>query len=175
MAEKDRFVKSENKRICFYITPEDKKSLELLAAKELCTVSEIVRRAVKKYMVIDSFTDNIDMIDGIIEQTIAIQLKKVQRELGKILDRLTVITAAGYFTNISAVAELLDRDRYSSFEKIEKLARRKALLYANTKSLDGLDCFLDDERIKKIECELVSKEYKPSDNYDDFNYTDFDF
>ena len=128
MAEKDRFIKSENKRICFYIPPEDKKALEMIAAKENRTVSAVVLSAVEKY-----------------------------------------------FTNISAVAELLDRDRYSSFEKIEKIARRKALLYANTKSFDGLEGFLDDEKIRQIQCELVSKEYAPSDNYDNLDYTDFDY
>lgn len=169
MAEKNRFVKSENKRICFYIPTADKKSLEIIAAKENRTVSEVVRNAVKKYMVIESYTDNLELIDGIVGQTVKLQLTKLEKQIAGILNRLTIISAAGYYANISAVADLLDRDRYSSFEKIERIARRKALLYADTKSFDGLEGFLDDEKIKQVQCEMVSKEYIPSGN-ENFDY-----
>ena len=179
MAEKDRFIKSENKRICFYIPPEDKKALEMIAAKENRTVSAVVRSAVEKYMVTDSYENNLELINGIVNNSVEIQIKKLGNRLAGLINRLTIISAAGYFTNISVVAELLDRDRYSSFEKIEKIARRKALLYANTKSFDGLEGFLDDEKIRQIQCEMVSKEYNSADSgyfdSDTFDYTDFDY
>lgn len=111
MAEKNRFVKSENKRICFYIPTADKKALEIIAAKENRTVSEVVRNAVKKYMVIESYTDNLELIDGIVGQTVKLQLTKLEKRIEGILNRLTIISAAGYYANISAVADLLDRDR----------------------------------------------------------------
>lgn len=181
MAEKDRFVKPENKRICFYIPPEDKKALEMLAAKENRTVSAVVRSAVEKYMVVDSYENNLELINGIVNNSVEIQIRKLGNRLAGLINRLIIISAAGYYTNISAIADLLDRDRYSSFEKIEQITRRKALLYANTKSFDGLEGFLDDEKIKRLQCEMVGKKYDPADSGDfdsdtfDFDYTDFGY
>lgn len=63
--------------------------------------------------------------------------------------RLTIISAAGYYANIAIISDLIDTDRYSSFEKIESIARKKALAYANMKSADALKAFLDDEEMKK--------------------------
>jgi len=49
---------------------------------------------------------------------------------------------------------LIDKDRYSSFEKIEKLARKRALVYANMKSADAIAAFMDDEEMKKAIAEI---------------------
>lgn len=47
------------------------------------------------------------------------------------------------------MSELIDRDLYSSFEKIESAARKRALAYANQKNVDALALFADDEEMKK--------------------------
>ena len=38
---------------------------------------------------------------------------------------------------------------YSSFEKIESAARKRALAYANQKNADAVAAFADDEEMKK--------------------------
>ena len=69
-------------------------------------------------------------------------------------NRLTIISAAGYYSSIAIIADLIDTDRYSSFEKIEKIARKKALAYANMKSPDALAAFTDDQEMQKAIREL---------------------
>lgn len=65
------------------------------------------------------------------------------------INRLTIISAAGYYANLAIISDLIDRDRYSTFEKIEAAARKKALAYANQKNADAIAAFLDDEEMKK--------------------------
>lgn len=47
------------------------------------------------------------------------------------------------------MSELIDRDLYSFFEKIEAAARKRALAYANQKNADVLAIFADDAEMKK--------------------------
>lgn len=44
---------------------------------------------------------------------------------------------------------LTEQDRYSSFEKIESAARKRALAFANQKNADALRTFMDDEEMQK--------------------------
>jgi len=54
------------------------------------------------------------------------QIKTLGNRLAAMLNRLTIISAAGYYANIAIISDLIDTDRYSSFEKIESIARKKA-------------------------------------------------
>ena len=51
--------------------------------------------------------------------------------------------------NFAIIADLIDQDRYSSFEKIESAARKRALAFANQKNADALRTFMDDEEMRK--------------------------
>ena len=83
-----------------------------------------MRRAIDEYLDLETNAENIDMING-------------------------VISAAGYYANIAIIADLIDQDRYSSFEKIESAARKRALAFANQKNADALRTFMDDEEMQK--------------------------
>ncbi|MHB8125385.1 MAG: hypothetical protein ACYDEJ_07015 [Desulfitobacteriaceae bacterium] len=94
------------------------------------------------------------LITAIIHQEIDMSIKALGNRLAGMINRMTIISAAGYYANIALIADLIDTDRYSSFEKIERLARKRALVYANMKSGDALKAFLDDEEMKKAVSEL---------------------
>lgn len=57
------------------------------------------------------------MINGVIRQELSGQLKALGNRLAGLINRLTIISAAGYYANIAIIADLIDQDRYSSFEK----------------------------------------------------------
>ena len=63
------------------------------------------------------------------------RIKGLGNRLAGLINRLTIISAAGYYANIAIIADLIDRDRYSSFEKIEAAARKEALAFANQKKM----------------------------------------
>ena len=124
-------------------------SLNLLAAKNHTVMSKEIRRFIDKGLSIESYEDNLEIISGIIEQELSVQIKKLGNRLAGLINRLTIISAAGYYTNITIMSEVIDRDLYSSFEKIESAARKRALKYANQKNMDALSLFADDEEMKK--------------------------
>ena len=85
----------------------------------------------------------------VIRQELSGQLKALGNRLAGLINRLTIISAAGYYANIAIIADLIDQDRYSSFEKIESAARKRALAFANQKNADALRTFMDDEEMQK--------------------------
>ena len=137
---KESPIRTERKTI--HLPPDTIQALNKLAARNGTDFSKEVRRAIDEYLDLESTAENIDMISGVIRQELRGQIKG----LG---NRLTIISAAGYYANIAIIADLIDRDRYSSFEKIEAAARKEALAFANQKNADALRIFLDDEEMKK--------------------------
>ena len=110
---------------------------------------DVYKRQIDEYLDLESTAENIDMISGVIRQELSGQIKGLGNRLAGLINRLTIISAAGYYANIAIIADLIDRDRYSSFEKIEAAARKEALAFANQKNADALRIFLDDEEMKK--------------------------
>ena len=144
---KESPIRTERKTI--HLPPDTIRALNKLAARNGTDFSKEVRRAIDEYLDLESTAENIDMISGVIRQELSGQIKGLGNRLAGLINRLTIITAAGYYANIAIIADLIDRDRYSSFEKIEAAARKKALAFANQKNADALRIFLDDEEMKK--------------------------
>ena len=132
-----------------YVMKDTLDTIDTLANRAGITRNEQIRRFIDKGLAIDSYEDNLEIINGVIRQELSLQIKKLGNRLAGLINRLTIISAAGYYANIAIVSDLIDRDRYSSFEKIEQLARKRALAYANQKDADAIAAFLDDEEMKK--------------------------
>ena len=144
---KESPIRTERKTI--HLPPDTIQALNKLAARNGTDFSKEVRRAIDEYLDLESTAENIDMISGVIRQELSGQIKGLGNRLAGLINRLTIISAAGYYANIAIIADLIDRDRYSSFEKIEAAARKRALAYANQKNADALHAFADDEEMKK--------------------------
>lgn len=140
-------IKTE--RISLHLPKETIQTLKRLAAKNGTDLSKEIRRAIDGYLDIELNAENLDMINGVIKQELSLQIKALGNRLAGLINRLTIISAAGYYANIAIISDLIDRDRYSSFEKIEAAARKKALAYANQKNADALAAFADDSEMKK--------------------------
>ena len=107
----------------------------------------------------EGFPDEAAGLDYVYSGTDSIELHWTDEHGKKRETKLSWPQAAGivqrlvdegrYYANIAIIADLIDRDRYSSFEKIEAAARKKALAFANQKNADALRIFLDDEEMKK--------------------------
>lgn len=129
---KESLIKTERKTLHL---PEDTvRVLNKLTAKNGTDFSKEVRRAIDEYLDLETTAENIDMINGVIRQELSGQLKALGNRLAGLINRLTIISAAGYYANIAIIADLIDQDRYSSFEKTESAARKRALAFANQKT-----------------------------------------
>ena len=144
--------KTQKRSVVF--TSETLEQIEKLAIKKNVFASDIIRGFVEKGMAVNGYEENIDTITAIIHQEIETSIKSLANRLAGMINRLTIISAAGYYTNIATVSDLIDKDRYSSFEKIERLARKRALVYANMKSADAIAIFKDDDEMKKAIAEI---------------------
>jgi len=144
---KEESVKTERKTL--HLPVDTIKTLEKLAAKNGTDLSKEIRHAIDAYLDVEVTADNINMINGVIHQELEIQIKALGNRLASMLNRNTIISAAAYYANIAIISDLIDTDRYSSFEKIESIARKKALAYANTKNADALKVFCNDAEMKK--------------------------
>jgi len=136
-------------RVSLHLPKDTAKTLRKLAAANGTDLSKEIRRAIDGYLDIEATAENIDMINGVIRQELNGQIKALGNRLAGLINRLTIISAAGYYANIAIISDLIDTDRYSSFEKIEAIARKKALAYANQKNADALKAFADDDEMKK--------------------------
>ena len=47
------------------------------------------------------------------------------------MNRLTILSASGYYATLAFVTAFVDQDRYTSVEKIERIARQMGLDYAS--------------------------------------------
>lgn len=140
-------IKTE--RISLHIPINTLETLKRLAAKNNTDLSKEIRRAIDGYLDIELNRENLDLINSVISEELSLQIKKLGNRLAGLINRLTIISAAGYYANIAIISDLIDTDRYSTFEKIESIARKKALAYANQKNADALAVFADDEEMKK--------------------------
>ena len=154
MKGKPKSVAPKTQKRSVVFSTENLEQIEKLAIKKNVFASDIIREFVGKGLAVNGYEENIDTITAIIHQEIEASIKSLANRLAGMINRLTIISAAGYYANIAAVSDLIDKDRYSSFEKIEKLARKRALVYSNMKSSDAIAVFMDDEEMKKAITEV---------------------
>jgi len=148
----DNSPKTQKRSVVFPI--ETLEQIDKLAIKKNVYASEIIREFIEKGLSVNGYEENIDMITDIIHQEIEASIKSLANRLAGMINRLTIISAAAYYANITIISDLIDKDRYSSFEKIERAARKRALSYANMKSGDAIAKFMDDEEVKKAVAEI---------------------
>ena len=86
-----------------------------------------------EYLDLETTAENLDPINGVIRQELNAQIKALGNRLAGLINRLTIISAAGYYANIAIIADLIDTDRYSAFEKSRRGPKR-ALAYANQRT-----------------------------------------
>ena len=139
----------KTERVSLHLPKDTIYTLRRLAAKNGTNLSKEIRHAIDGYLDIEVSAENIGLINGVIKEELSLQIKKLGNRLAGLINRLTIISAAGYYANIAIISDLIDRDRYSTFEKIEAAARKKALAYANQKNADAIAAFLDDKEMKK--------------------------
>lgn len=154
MKDRAKSVVAKTQKRSVVFSTETLEQIEKLAIKKNVFASDIIREFVDKGLAVNGYEENIDTITAIIHQEIEISIKALANRLAGMINRITIISAAGYYANIATVSDLIDKDRYSSFEKIEKLARKRALVYANMKSADAIATFMDDEEMKKAITEI---------------------
>ena len=155
---KESPIKTERKTLHL---PEDTvRALNKLAAKNGTDFSKEVRRAIDEYLDLETTAENIDMINGVIRQELSGQLKALGNRLAGLINRLTIISAAGYYAESKTrLAMLYDTDPAHIKEQQEKAVAEADKLIAN-KILDVIRTMLcKDREVQSFEYTEARKAY----------------
>lgn len=134
--------------------------IEVLARKRHQSVSDVIRIFTEKGMNAESYADKVDPIREIIRQEVDEAVKKQTNRIAALLNRNTILSASSYYATAAIITALIDKDRYTSFRKIEKLARKRGLDYANTKQQDSLQKYMDDKAFTAAVEEICGQLYE---------------
>ncbi len=125
-------------RMSFAITEKMKSELEVIAAKQHITVSELIRSYIDKGMNIEKTASDIDFIRKHIREELEIILKPQFNRIAKLLMRIGMMTISFcYFTSKIIYYFVPFKDK-QSYEEIMSESKRSAAAYLNVRdaSLD---------------------------------------
>lgn len=95
------------------------------------SVSTLLRRYTELGLNGADYARQTDPLRDIIREEIAHSVRQQTDRIAAMLNRLTILSASGYYAALAFVAAFVDRERYTSFEKIERIARQMGLDYAS--------------------------------------------
>lgn len=117
-------------------------ALKKYAASKHLSMADIVRAFIQKGMSIEAYTAEIDFITTIIRQEIGIAINGLSNRLAGLASKDLIMSAAGYYSTIAIIADLIDTHRYTTFREIERKARQLAVEYTQMKLTDAEKLFL---------------------------------
>ena len=151
--------------------------IETLARKRHQSVSDVIRIFTEKGLNADGYADKVDPIREVIRQEVDEAVKKQTNRIVALLNKNTILSASSYYATAAIITALIDRDRFTSFQKIERLARRRGLEYANTKQQDSLQKFFDDKAftaaVEEI-CRQQREKERNASNLENMDFSSFD-
>ena len=92
------------------------------AKQEHQSVSTLLRRYAELGLNGADYARQTDPIRDIIREEIAHSVRQQTGRIAALLNRLTILSASGYYAALAFVTAFVDRDRYTSVEKIERIA-----------------------------------------------------
>ncbi len=95
------------------------------------SVSALLRRYTELGLNEEDYARQTDPLRDIIREEIAHSVRQQTGRIAAMLNRLTILSASSYYAALAFVAAFVDQDRYTSFEKIERIARQMGLDYAS--------------------------------------------
>jgi len=150
--------KSNTKRVTFHLTNDMVKSLERLADKNHQNISEIIRKAIDKYMNVDLYQKDADFISDIVRPIVKEQIEKQANRLASMLFKIGVISASNYFAAIRTLSDVISPSMLEDFNAIAANARKLGIDYMKMNGVGVVQYLEDNEAVKrtaeKIKTEL---------------------
>ena len=85
------------------------------------SVSTLLRRYAELGLNGEDYARQTDPIRDIICEEITHSVRQQTDRIAAMLNRLTILSASAYYANLAFVTAFVDQDRYTSFEKIERI------------------------------------------------------
>ena len=118
-------------RMSFAVTEEKKSELDVIAAKQHITTSELVRGYIDKGMNIDKTVSDIDFIRSQIREELDIMLKPQINRLAKLLMRIGMMTVSFCYFTSKIVHLFVPLEERTSYEELLSTCKHDAAAYLN--------------------------------------------
>jgi len=141
--------KSNTKRVTFHLTHDMVKTLEKQADSTGQNVSQIIRKAIDKYMNVDLYKEDTDFLIGIIQPIIKDEIGKQANRLAAMLFKIGIISAGGYFAAVRVLSDVISPSMCEDFKDINANARKLGIEYMKMNGMGVISYLEDDEAIEK--------------------------
>lgn len=140
-------AKSKTKRITFHIDVDTALSLEKLAARENQDISKLIRKFIDKGLDVQSYSDNIDFISGIVRQEVKAEMGQQANRLAAMLFKIGIISASNYFLAVRLAADVINPSMQEDFKDINTNARKLGIDYMKQSGVNVVEFLEDDEAV----------------------------
>lgn len=138
------------------------------------SVSTLLRRYAELGLNGEDYARQTDPIRDIICEEITHSVRQQTDRIAAMLNRLTILSASAYYANLAFVTAFVDQDRYTSFEKIERIARQMGLDYASGRK-DLLESGMSELNRAIVKRPQRPAPLKAGPSYEELCSPDFDF
>lgn len=138
------------------------------------SVSTLLRRYAELGLNGEDYARQTDPMRDIIRGEIAHSVRQQTDRIAALLNRLTILSASGYYAALAFATAFVDQDRYTSIEKIERIARRMGLDYASGRK-DLLESGLNELNKAIVKRPERPAPPKAGPSYEELCSPDFDF
>ena len=136
--------KSKTKRVTFHLPTGTADCLDRMADKSGQNVSHIIRKAIDKYMDVDLYKDDTELITGIVRPMVKEEIGKQANRLAAMLFKIGIITSSNYFLAVRILSDVISPSLQEDFKDINANARKLGIDYMKQSGI-GVVQFLEDE------------------------------
>jgi len=133
-------------------------TLEKLADKKNMNVSEIIRKAIDKYMDVDSYKDDTEFIAGIVRPIVHEEIGKQANRLASMLFKVGIITSSNYFVAVRTLSDVISPSMQEDFKDINATARKLGIDYMKLNGV-GVVEFLEDGKAVERAADKLKTDY----------------
>ena len=138
------------------------------------SVSTLLRRYAELGLNGEDYARQTDPLQDIIGEEITHSVRQQTDRIAAMLNRLTILSASAYYANLAFVTAFVDQDRYTSFEKIERIARQMGVDYASGRK-DLLESGMSELNRAIVKRPQRPAPLKAGPSYEELCSPDFDF
>ena len=153
--------KARTKRVTFHLTTDMVKTLEKQADATNQNISQLIRRAIDKYMDVDLYKDDTEFIADIVRPIVKDEIGRQANRLASMLFKVGIITSSNYFLAVRTLSDMVNPSFQEDFKDINANARKVGIDYMKQSGVGVVEFLEDDEAVERA-AEKLKTDYSVS-------------
>jgi len=125
------------------------KSLDKIADKTHQNVSEIIRKAINKYLNVDLYKEDTDLIASIVQPLVKDEIGKQANRLAAMMFKVGIITSSNYFLAVRLMSDVINPSMQEDFKDINANARKLGIDYMKQNGVGAVQFLEDEEAVER--------------------------